>query len=500
MQRLTGLLRAAALAGAACFASWSAQAATDTLVVGVSQAPTTVSPAAGGYFVLSLVFQTWEPLVARDADDQLQPALAERWEMLSPTHWRFHLRKDVKWHDGTPFTAADVKYTIDYVTDPKTVYVRKGRIEGVVSTEVVDDDTVDIFTESPAPLLLRGLADIAIEQKAISEQLGAAEAQRKPVGTGPWKFDTLVPNEYYDLVANEDYWGGAPAMKKLRIRGISEGATRVSSLIAGETHVIEEVPVDLLPSLQRRRGIEIDAVESSVSLVLTFDTREKPFDDKRVRQAVDYAIDKELLLKQMLGGYGSVLDGQLVTRNTFGHNPDIEARPYDPAKARELLAQAGYPQGFTTEIKTMSGRYLSDIDIANAAAGMMSEVGVKTTVNNLEAGVWSQLDRAREQGPIYQIGWFSVGDADFSTVWYTEASKRNYWTSAEFDQLWKDGRSTLDDAERLKAYHRMMQIMYDEVPSIFLFGLPRISARSAAVQGWTPARDSLLRLARVRVE
>ncbi|BBK34576.1 peptide/nickel transport system substrate-binding protein [Stella humosa] len=492
--------------GTAALAAWSfatpclAQAKDDMLVVGAAVFTDSISPAAGGYITLSLVFQTWEPLVARDADDKLVPALAERWETLSPTHWRFHLRRGVKWHDGTPFTAADVKFTIDYVTDPKTVYVRKGRIAGIVATEVVDENTVDIRTAAPAPLLLRGLADIAVEQKAVTEKLGQREAHRRPVGTGPWKFGEWVAGDRYDLVANPDYWGGPPAMKRLRIRTISEGATRVASLIAGETHIIEEVPVDLLPSVERRRNLKVDSIESSVSLVLTFDTRKPPFNDVRVRQAVDYAIDKKTLLQQMLGGYGSVLDGQLVTKATFGHNPNLQARPFDLAKAKALLAEAGHPKGFDTKITTLSGRYLSDVDIANAAAGMMTAAGVRATVNVVEGGVWSQLDRNKEQGPMYQIGWFSVGDADFNTVWYTEASKRNYWTNAEFDRLWEQGRSTLDEAERLRIYHRMMAIMHEELPSIFLFGLPRISARLANVEGWQPSRDSLLRLHKVKVK
>ena len=500
MRRFLGTIGLAAVAASMLANPCLAQAKDDTLVVGAAVFTDSISPAAGGYITLSLVFQTWEPLVARDAGDKLVPALAERWETLSPTHWRFHLRRGVKWHDGTPFTAADVKFTIDYVTDPKTVYVRKGRIAGIATTEVVDENTVDIRTNAPAPLLLRGLADIAIEQKAITEKLGLKEAHRKPVGTGPWKYAEWVAGDRYDLVANPDYWGGPPAMKKLRIRTISEGATRVASLIAGETHIIEEVPVDLLPSVERRRNLKVDSIESSVSLVLTFDTRKPPFDDVRVRRAVDHAIDKKMLLQQMLGGYGSVLDGQLVTKATFGHNPKLADRPFDLARAKALLAEAGHAKGFDTRITTLSGRYLSDVDIANAAAGMMTAAGIRTTVNVVEGGVWSQLDRNKEQGPMYQIGWFSVGDADFNTVWYTEASKRNYWTNAEFDRLWKEGRSTLDEGERLRIYNRMMEIMHEELPSIFLFGLPRISARLANVEGWQPSRDSLLRLHKVKVK
>ncbi|WP_270937062.1 ABC transporter substrate-binding protein [Falsiroseomonas oryzae] len=470
------------------------------LVVGAAIFTDSIAPAAGGYNTLSLVYQTWDPLVARDHNDDIVPALAERWETLSPTHWRFHLRRSVRWHDGTPFTAEDVKFTIDYVTNPRTVYVRKGRIAGIAAVEVVDPHTLDIRTTSPAPLLLRGLADIAIEQRAITERLGPAEAARRPVGTGPWRYVEWISGDRYDLQANPEYWGGAPRVERLRIRTIPEGSTRVASLLAGETHIIEEVPVDLIPSVRQRRNLAIDAVESSVSLVLTFDTRTPPFNDVRVRRAVDHAINKPQIHQQMLEGLGSVLDGQLVTRATFGHNPNLQARPFDQARARALLREAGFPDGIDTRINTLSGRYLSDVDIANAAAGMMRAIGIRASVNVVEGAVWSRLDRNREQGPIYQVGWFSVGDADFNTVWYTEASRRNYWTNAEFDRLWEEARSTLDQDARRRAYHRMMEIMHEEVPSIFLFGLPRIYGRSNRVAaGWNPPRDSLLRLHRVEL-
>jgi peptide/nickel transport system substrate-binding protein len=500
---MRGIMRtvvAAAFAVAVGASSAQAQKDKDMLVVGASLFTDSIAPSAGAYISLSLSSQTWEPLVARDDEDKLIPSLAERWEALSPTHWRFHLRKGVKWHDGTPFTAADVKFTIDYIIDPKQVYARKTRINGVVGSEIVDEMTVDIKTAAPAPLLLRGLADIPIESKAHTEKVGQAEAHKKPMGTGPWKYVEWVAGDHYDLAANENYWGGPPAMKKLRIRAIPEGSTRVASLLAGETDIIEEIPVDLLPSVERRKNLKIDAVESSVSLVHTFDTRKPPFNDVRVRRALDQAIDKQALVKQMLGGYGSVLDGQLVTKGTFGYNPNIKARPYDPAKAKALLAEAGFPKGFENKINTLSGRYLSDVDIANAVAGMMTQVGVNTTVNVVEGGVWSQLDRNRDAGPMYQIGWFSVGDADFNTVWYTVASNRNYWTNAEYDKLWLEARSTTDESARLRAYNRMMEIMHDEVPSIFLVGLPRISGRSDRVTGWKPARDSLLRLHKVSVK
>jgi peptide/nickel transport system substrate-binding protein len=179
---------AAGVAAAVGVPSARAQKDKDMLVVGASLFTDSIAPTTGAYITLSLCYQTWEPLVARDHDDKIIPLLAERWEALSPTHWRFFLRKGVKWHDGSTLTAADVKFTIDYVIDPKQVYARKTRIAGVTGATIVDEMTVDIMTATPAPLLLRGLADIPIESKAHTEKVGQAEAHKKPMGTGPWKY------------------------------------------------------------------------------------------------------------------------------------------------------------------------------------------------------------------------------------------------------------------------------------------------------------------------
>ncbi|MCC7273039.1 MAG: hypothetical protein IT561_10235 [Alphaproteobacteria bacterium] len=475
-------------------------AAQKTLNVGVSVFTGTLSPSGGGYTTLSLVLLTSDGLVRRNADDTLGPGLAERWETVSPTQWRFHLRKGVKFHDGTEMTSADVKYTLDYVLDPKTVYVRKTRIGGIARVEAIDPYTVEIHTKQPYPVLLRGLSEIPIEPRLYRERVGMDGYAKKPIGTGPFKYVNLVPGDSYELEANKDYWDGAPKFDRLVVRQIPEGATRVAALVSGEVQIIEEVPVDLIPSVQRRRDVEIVSVPSSVSMVLTLNQLEPPLNNPKLREALDVAIDRELINKQMLDGRGEILQGQLVTKGTFGFNPNLKPRAFDPARARQLLAEAGYPNGIDLTMLTQSGRYLSDTDIANAVAGMWQNVGVRTTINTLEGAVWTRLDRTKELKPINMIGWFSVGDADFNTVWYTQASNRAYWKNDEFEKLFVAARSTIDPQERLRHYGRMMEIMHDEIPSIFLFGLPRVYGKSKRVKGWEPSSDSLLRLSKLELE
>jgi peptide/nickel transport system substrate-binding protein len=465
------------------------------LVIGIPSFPDSLTPGISSFTALTMSFQVMDPLFLRDEDGKTLPGLATEWRALDDTTWRFRLREGVLFHDGTPFTAADVKATIEHVLNPRTVYGSRNRIAQIASVTVIGPHEVEVKTAAPFPTLINGLSDIPIEQ-AAQIAAGGINAQRPPVGTGAWRYGRWVGGDRYELTANPQYWGGAPRMERLLLRQIPEPSTRVASLLAGETHIIQEVPIDLIPRLRSARNAEIASVETSVGLVLTFDTTKPPFNDRRVRLAMDHAVNRQLILDQILGGQGSLLQGQLLTANTFGFNPAIRPRGYDPAAARRLLAEAGLARGFTTSIATRSGRYLSDVDITNAIAGMFQEVGVRTTVNVVEGGVWTRMAGAADMGPTHMVGWFSLGDADFSTIWYTRGGQRAFWHNEEYERLFVEARSTVDEAKRLAAYHRMMEILQEEAPSIFLFGLPSINGRARALQGWRPSSDTILRLTR----
>ena len=474
--------------------------AQQTLVIGVAGFPDTLKTGWSSFTALTLTIQTNDLLVSLDDKGQPEPALAVRWEAINPTTWRFFLRQGVKFHDGVEFTSADVKHTIDYVLKPETKYGTASRI-GLVSEVVpIDKYTVDIKTKQPFPTLLVGLTNIAIEPKHIYDRGGPEAMLRQPIGTGPFKFQRWLPADRYELVANPDYWGGKPKVDRLVFRQIPEGSTRVASLLAGETHIIEEIPVDLIPRVRGSRNAEIASVATSGSLVLTFDTRKPPFNDPRVRLAIDLAIDKSLINQAILAGTGELLQGQLLTKNTFGWNPNIKARSFDPDRAKKLLAEAGYPNGLSTAITNRSGRYVSDVEVGNAIGGFLDKIGVKTQVNVVEGGVYSRMATAMDMGPMHMVGWYSLGDADFNTIWFTEGSKRAFWKNAEYERLFVEARSTTDKNKRLAAYSRMMQIMHDENPAVFLFGVPSVYGKSRQLTGWTPPGDRLLRLAKAEIK
>lgn len=474
--------------------------AATTLTIGAATFPDSLMTGVSSATSESLVLQTYDTLVARDSDGNFVPALAEQWEPIDDTTWRFHLRRGVKFHDGKELTAEDVKFTIDRVIDPQTGYGFLGRISQVAGAVVVDPHTVDIKTKSIFPTLPKGLTDIAIEAEHYYKEVGADVVKRQPMGTGPFIAKKWVPGDRYELEANKQYWNGAPKVDRLVIRQIPEAATRLAALLSGEVDIIEEVPIDSVAEVEASGVAQIQSAATTVGLVLTYDVRKPPFDNPKVREAFDYAVDKQLILKEILKDKAELLEGQLVTKKTLGYNPDIKARPYDPEKAKQLLQEAKFDFSAPVTIMTQAGKYVSDVDICNAIAGMLLEVGITANINVVESGVYLKQWAVREMGPIYMVGWYSQGDADFATVWYTEAGKRTTWTNSEYEDLFRKARSTLDEGERRKTYARMMQILHDENPSMFLYGLPAVYGATSKVQGFKAAYDKILRLTDVVVK
>ncbi len=477
-----------------------ALAADKTLTVGASVFPDSLRSGQSSYASLSLLEQTNDPLIARDNKGDLHPALATSWESVDPTTMRFHLRQGVKFSDGVEFTADDVVFTLARVLDPQVGYAMLSRIGQVASATAVDKYTVDVKTKTVFPTLLRGLSDIIIEPKHYYDKAGPAAFASHPIGTGPFVFQEWVPGDHYTLTTNKAYWGGAPKFDKLVIRTIPDGSTRVASLVAGESQIIEEVPIDLIDQVNESGSAKVAEISTTVGLVLTYDPTIKPFDNPKVREAFDYAVNKPLILQQILKGQGEILQGQVLTKGVLGWNPDLKARPYDPALAKKMLQDAGFDFSTPVAIATQNGKYVSDTDICNAVAGMLNQIGVKATVNVVEGGVFMQMTNAQKLGPMYMVGWYSVGDADFASVWYTKGGYRTKWVDPEYERLFVAARSTNDVAEREADYHKMMAILYAQNPSMFLFGLPSLYGVSASITGFGAAADKILRLTQVQIQ
>jgi peptide/nickel transport system substrate-binding protein len=259
---------------------------------------------------------------------------------VNPTTWRFYLRTGVTFHNGEPFNAEAVKFTLDRVMDKNRPYARRGRIGLVTKATVVDEHTVEIQTSAPFPLLPRGLRDIVIEPPRYVREKGDDLASRNPVGTGPFKVVSWTPNDRVVLEANREYWGGKPEYDRLVIRNIPEPSTRVAALKAGEIQVAEQIDIDLVREVEKTPGLRIEGVPVNMGLVLTFDSsRDRPTAVKnlKVRQAIDHAVDRQSLWTELLGGRGH--PRRPAHHEGRGLPPRLKATLHDPAKA------VGLPSG-----------------------------------------------------------------------------------------------------------------------------------------------------------
>jgi peptide/nickel transport system substrate-binding protein len=336
----------------------------------------------------------FEHLIARDMNLQIQPGLAVSWRVVDPTTWEFKLRPHVRFQDGTPFTADDVIYTIHRAAHvPNSPAPFSGAVANIASVEKIDPLTIRIHTKTPAPGFLEqiGLLYIVSEHAAQGHQSYEYGSPGIAVGTGPYKLKRWIPGDQLDLVRNDDYWGTTPPFTDVTIRYVANDAARMSALLSGEVELIDNVPPVDVPKLQRETAVTLYSGASARLIYLALDTSRKktpfvsgphgealdnnPLQDLRVRQAISAMIDRDAITQHLLNGAG-VPAGQMVPPGVGGYSPALPADTYDPARAKKLLAEAGYPNGFTLTIHSSNDRFASDSDLAQALAQMLARGGI----------------------------------------------------------------------------------------------------------------------------
>src|SRR6266436_4429782 len=320
--------------------------AKDTLTVAlVSHAPT-LDPHMHFERVGILVnINMFDSLLHRNAKLEFEPSLATSWKAISDSTWEFKLRKGVKFHDGSTMTAEDVKYSFDRVIEPgqeKKKSPQYGNIRAIKDVRIVNPDTIHLITDKPFPLLLERLVFFPIVPKKHIEKVGEeAFGSTAAVGTGPWKLVEWKRDQYIKLEAFDQHWRGKPAFKYIVFRAIPEVATAVAELKTGGVDIIRNVNADLLPDIKNHPQTGISTTPILRVHYISLDMRSAPFDKKTVRQAANYAIDKQSMIQKMMAGLGKQV-ATVVQPAAFGFDPSVPVYPYDAKKAKELLAQAGY--------------------------------------------------------------------------------------------------------------------------------------------------------------
>lgn len=412
----------------------------------------------------------FDTLVHRANDLSIVPGIAESWENVSELVWEFNIREGVQFHNGETLDANDVAFTLNLILDPETESRWGPHLADLESAELVDDYTVRVTTKQPyAPLLARMTA-VWILPDEYYQEVGSDEFGVNPVGSGPYEFVEWVRDDHLTMTANENYWRGRPSIDTAIWRLVADPLTRVAALRAGEADIIYHTPVQEVESLDSAPDIRVESVPSARVMFAGFDTFEPPFDDVRVRQAMNYAVDKEAIIENILDGWG-FQTASVGGFASFGYDHSIEPYPYDPERAMELLEEAGYPNGFEADWQGTRGRYASDVEIQEAIAGYLEAVGVIVNQNLTDVGTFFD-GWVNDQ---YEGFWFfGLGDPLMDLEYVINGTVYSggrgwYYNSPQTDELIEATKVEFDPDVREEFFSELLQILHEEAPWIFLW-------------------------------
>ena len=414
--------------------------------------------------------QIYNTLIFATEEMELVPALAETWESIDPLTWEFKLAEGVKFHNGEEFKASDVKFTFERMLKSEQVAHILGPVKEI---EVVDDYKVRIITSEPfAPLLahLTHTASSILNEKEVTER--GADYGQHPVGTGPFKFDNWKSGDSITLKRFDDYFQGAADVETVVFRNIPEGTNRTIGLETGEIDIAYDIePVDKSKVEDNDKLVLVEGPSFS-SQYLGYNTKKAPFDNQKVRQAINYAVDVQEIIDVVLEGAGEVATSPL-TGSIFGANTDIKGYEYNPEKAKELLAEAGYPDGFETTIWTNDSPVRETI--ATIVQAQLKEVGIEARTETVEWSAYLERTAAGEHD-MFILGWTTVtGDADYGlyALYHSSqhggAGNRTFYSNPRVDELLDIGKTEPDQEKRKEAYKEAQEIIVEEAPQLFLY-------------------------------
>jgi peptide/nickel transport system substrate-binding protein len=447
--------------------------------------------------------QLFDTLARRSADgSSLVPQLATSWKQIAPSVWEFKLRRGVAFSNGDPFTSADVKFSVEKILDPAYKSQQVPRVDTIARVETPDAYTVRFVTKRPTPLPPAITRPIFIADAKYWQERGDAYVAEHPVGTGPYTLRAWHRDDALELDANPHYWSGAPAIAHVVFKPIPEAATRVSALRTGAADLITNVPFQYATLLEGGATTRMTSARSVRVLYIGFNTLQPgPQQNVLVRRALNYAIDVPAIIKAVLGGRAYEL-GEPVPPNFFGYDPSIVSYKHDAAKAKALLAEAGYPdgKGLALTLYAPQGRYNGDKEIALAVGGQLQAAGVHVEVKTQEWVSYYRQVLQRAVSPMYMLGWGNITyDADntMGSTLTSDAVSSTYANPA-VDKLTDAARYELDPAKRKAFYAKAMRIVHDDAPWLFLFQYEDLYATSKRLQ-WKARPDEAIYCVEMRL-
>lgn len=451
----------------------------------------------------SVLYNVFSNLVKYDDAGEIVMDLAESYELLEDqVTWEFKIREDAVFHDGTPVTAEDVAWSLTRVmTDESSSdYMNFSPLAEAVA---VDDYTVHVVSDDPYPIMLQLLCKggAAVLPKAYFEENGEEAWLANPIGSGPYQLTEYVKDDHVTLVPFADYYGEQnPDWEEVIFRVVPESSTRVGELLAGNVDAVNMV---IPTEWERVNGNEGTAVVNGPSTrvyQLALKTDKGPTADLRVRQAIDLAIDDQTIVDTILQGAGTPMLTR-VPSGVNGCNEDLVGKyNYDPERAKELLAEAGYPDGFSMKIEAPTGRYTMDAEISQAIVAMLSQVGITVDLQLLESSAYSNVFSAHsaEDGfmTCFGLGFF---DASYGMIGYfgVNTSGESNWNNQEYIDMYYEAEFNMNEEERTQLFQEMQQMVADEVPYAIICQIDNSYGVKDSIT-MTPRLDDVWNLSTIR--
>lgn len=460
-------------------------AAEKPLVIGFEGDAATLDPHGRNETTTTTIQRhVYENLVGFDANLRIVPELAESWKLIDENTWEFKLRKGVKFHNGEPMNAAAVLYSLERCkTHPKSQY--KHMVPDYKEIKIVDDHTIRFITKAPTPEALIMLENISIvPPKYFQEwdQKDYTHLTRNMVGTGPYKFVEWVKDDRITLVANKDWWGKKVDFEKVILRSIPEAATRVAALLSGEIDACWGVSIPDIPRVERNKNTYVARCPSQRAIYVMFDLfaekggpapganpgipagKPNPFRDIRVRKAIAHAINVEEIIKFVMEG-SAYPASQIISSYAFDYSKNIQRPSYDPALAKRLLAEAGYPNGFEANFDTPNDRYINDQQVAEAIAAQLAKIGVKLKVIATPKAVFfPKVDRY--ESPFFLAGWGTLSWQGTMNSFFREKkgtygrNNRGRFSDPELEKKMDLSNSIMVDSQRQKIRDEIAEQIY----------------------------------------
>jgi peptide/nickel transport system substrate-binding protein len=432
-----------------------------------------------------------EPLIDADYEKRgYHGVLAGSWQMKG-TQLQFNLRKGVRFHDGTPFSAKDVIASFKRImTDKQSL--QAPNLENIKEMDAPDDFTVVLSLKKADANALEDINSRVVMKQSVAEKMG--EADNPPIGTGPFKFVSWDRSGQFVIRRNEKYWGQPPRIDEVIYKNIQEDAARIAALEAGQADIISNLPPHEVERLKSNPRLRVQPVQGLRPIFLVLSPAYKPLDNPKVRRAITQAIDRDRIIKLVLEGNAYPLRGMLGPQ-VFGYDPNAKAYPYDPDKAKQLLTEAGFPSGFEIDYHSPTGRYPKDREVAQVIVEQLSKVGIRA---NLKTPEWSIFNTDYKNGKyaFYLTGRGSLTDADtlFQQYFRTGMTKRVLgYSNPKLDEILDTEQQTFDVKKREKLLWEAHRIILEDAPAVPLWNAMDIYAHRADLV-WTAPPDEKVQL------